>query len=116
MITLSMAQRMIGEAVAKAEQLGTRVAVAVCDAEGNAVAIARMDGMGAFVAEVAWDQVVNYVAGLEDDNYGEEACHPNMIKGLKLIEIGEVVRGMISVFGAEPEQNDKIAEAALAAL
>jgi len=116
MISLTAAQHMIAMATAEAKSLNVIVAVAVCDAEGHAVAIARMDGMGAFAAESAWDQAVNYVAGLVDEGYGQEADYSSIMKGLKMIKLGEVVEGIVSVFGAEPEQNDEIALAALAAL
>ncbi len=43
-IKLDVANRMVQAAIAKAEELGIKVTVAVCDAGGRLVALNRMDG------------------------------------------------------------------------
>ncbi len=52
-ITLVEANRMVQAATAKADELGVKVSIAVCDPGGNLVAFNRMEGASAVSATVA---------------------------------------------------------------
>ena len=52
-LTLAEANQMIQKAVAKADELGVKVSIAVCDPGGNLLAFNRMEGASAVSATVA---------------------------------------------------------------
>ena len=52
-LTLAEANRMVQAAVAKSNELGVKVSIAVCDAGGNLLAFNRMEGASAVSATVA---------------------------------------------------------------
>lgn len=51
--SLDLAQRMVAAALARADQSGLAMAVAVCDGGGHIVAFARMDGASLIAGETA---------------------------------------------------------------
>ncbi|GEM_PF-2235613 len=136
MINLAAAQRMVAAAENKAEQLGVEVAVAVYDAAGHPVAAVRMDGLGP--NEMVYAAAKALSAAPEGDMrltlYGGGA--PTRAQTMMMLErvitdamgpppnpggtfqiiLGGKPDGAIGVSGASAEQNDEIAQAALAAL
>ena len=52
-LTLAEANQMIQTAVAKADEMGVKVSIAVCDPGGNLLAFNRMEGASAVSATVA---------------------------------------------------------------
>ncbi len=52
-LTLAEANQMIQTAVEKADELGVKVSIAVCDPGGNLLAVNRMEGASAVSATVA---------------------------------------------------------------
>ena len=56
-LTLAEANRMIGAAVAKANEINVTLSIAVCDAGGSLIAFSRMDGTSAATATVAQGKV-----------------------------------------------------------
>ena len=52
-LTLAEANRMVQGAISKADELGVKVSIAVCDPGGNLLAFNRMEGASAVSATVA---------------------------------------------------------------
>ncbi len=130
MITLDKAQPIIAAAIAKAEEIGQPMNIAVVDNGANLTAFARMDGawLGsidiainkAFTARAfditTHDLGVNSQPG--EQFYGIHASNHGRVMifagGVPLMTNGEVV-GAVGVSGGSGEQDQAVAEAAAAA-
>ncbi|MEQ9639494.1 MAG: heme-binding protein [Alphaproteobacteria bacterium] len=76
-LTLTQANQVIAGAIAKAEAMGIKINVAVCDVGGRLVAFARMDGaMWAGVYGSQGKAVASAAAGVPSGNLTERADHP----------------------------------------
>jgi uncharacterized protein GlcG (DUF336 family) len=129
-LTLEQAQRAASAAIHKANGLGVKVCVAVCDLGGRLVAFQRMDGAiaaGGFGAQGKARASVLF--GRPSSALQERADTP-IIRGIiqadggqaiaskgavPLMRQGELV-GAIGVGGATPDQDELCAEAGAAAI
>lgn len=76
-LTLAQANKVIAGAIAKAEAMGIKINVAVCDAGGRLVAFQRMDGaMWAGVYGSQGKAVASASAGVPSGRLSERADHP----------------------------------------
>ena len=125
-ITLPQAQRIVAEAVRKAEEIGTLMNIAVVDAGGNLKAFGRMDG--AWLGSIDISIKKARTARFFDMNTGDigalsqpggplfniEVSNGGLISfpgGIPLRnEAGEVV-GAIGVSGSSVENDHTVAEA-----
>lgn len=90
-LTLDQANGMVQAAIAKAEELGIRINVAVCDAGGRLVAFNKMDG--AIWAGVYGSQgkaIASVAFGVPSGNLQERADSP-IIRGIGAAEGGHMI-------------------------
>src|ERR1700733_5544270 len=130
MMTLDKAQLVVKAAVAKAKEIGQPMNVAVVDAGANLTAFTRMDGawLGsidiainkAFTAK-AFDistQALGENSQPGDQFFGIHVSNHTRVMifagGLPIKENGQVV-GAVGVSGGSGEQDEAVAEAAVAA-
>ena len=130
-VSLQEAQRIIDAGVAKAQDMGVSMAVAVVDANANLVAVARMDGMRAFGPDIArgkamaaavWGQPS---ADLQERAKTSSVFEPvNRLYGgqlvygrgaVPLLRGGEMI-GAVGASGARPEQDEEVAMTGAATL
>lgn len=128
-LTLSEAKAMLEAAEKKALEMKVPVNIAICDSGGNLIAHARMDGATIGTIELAINKAYTAAAfGLPTDEiaklaqpggmvYGIQHCSKAVIfgGGVPVRKNGHMV-GAIGVSGGMPEQDDKIADAAIEAL
>jgi uncharacterized protein GlcG (DUF336 family) len=128
-LTLQQAVRCIESGIAKAAELGFKVAIAVVDAGGHLVAAHRMDGALWVTPEIARakaNATVAFRASTEEleerftrrmlfaENVAALGTHQFVFGkgGMPILEDGQVVGG-VGVSGAVPAENDHlIADAA----
>lgn len=131
MLTLSDARRLIDAALAKSEEIGAKMNIAVVDAGGNLIAHVRMDGAFLGSVGVSIDKAWTSAAFKHATSDLQEICVPGAPAyglqlsnggrvmtfggGLPLRRSGEVVGG-IGVSGGSTEQDVIVAEAGRAAL
>ncbi len=130
-LRLDEAARMLEAGLAKAEELGIRVSIAVLDPRGDLVALNRMDGalwrsvpisQGKAAASAAWDMP----SGDLSDRWDQP-----VVRALSMMENGRLIPwqgalpvrrpdgtmvGAIGVSGARPAEDEAVAAAGLAAL
>ena len=129
-VSLDDAQRVIQAGIAKANEIGSPSNIAVADAGGNLLAFARMQKawLGSIVAinkaftsrafDIATKQLADFTQpgeefyGIQTSNHGRVMIFAG---GLPLKSGNEVV-GAVGVSGGSGDQDQKIAEAAAAAL
>ena len=130
MLTLADAQKVVEAGLAKAEELGLLVTVAVVDRGLHLVALQRMDGAPPLAAEIGRGKAMASAAfGVPSAALAERAGGPVMQRanavtgGLMVFGQGAVpvlrdgaVLGGVGVSGALPAEDEQIAEAAVAAL
>jgi uncharacterized protein GlcG (DUF336 family) len=128
-LTLKQAQTCIARGMAKAEELGFRVAIAVVDDAGHLVACDRMDGALWVTPEIARAKA-NAAAGFQastadlEERFTKRLLFADNVAtlgdyrfvfgrgGVPLLEAGRIV-GAVGVSGAVPADNDHtIADAA----
>ena len=127
-LTLAVANRMVQTAVAKADELGVTVSIAVCDAGGNLLAFNRMEGASAVSATVAQGKAAAS-AGFGRASGTLQADSPVIqaviaaMGGRMLPAQGAVpvhkdgeLAGAIGGSGATAQQDEDCAQAGLAAL
>ena len=130
MVTHEEARRIISAAVQKAEEIGQPMNIAVMDAGRNLVAFERMDGAWVLSIDIAIDKAFTSAGrGLSTREIGEKAQPGQPLfginttnggrvvifaGGLPLVRDGEVV-GAIGVSGGPVDQDEKVAEAGVAA-
>ena len=127
-LTLAQANHMIQVAVAKADELGVKVSIAVCDPGGNLLAFNRMEGASAVSATVAQGKAAAS-AGFGRASGALPADSPviqaviatlggRMLPAQGAVPVhndGELV-GAIGGSGATAQQDEDCAQAGLAAL
>lgn len=130
-LTLDGARRATEAAIAFAEELGVHVVIVVCDITGDPLTVTRMDGAFRFSIEVAekkaWTSVTSGAPTsalaalfLEDPEllHGLAPAVDRLLPvsgGAPVIVDGQVA-GAIGVSGATADQDQRIAEAAAAAI
>jgi len=129
-ITLETAQRLVTEAVKKAEEIGVPMAVAVCDAEGILKSFVRMDGAKLLAVRIAQQKAWSSVSfGFPTHGYYEFIKDdPPLLAGLPHqqdmivfgggypVQEGDEVIGAIGISGGHYSQDQQCAEAALSTL
>ena len=130
-ITTDAAHRMIAAAEAKATEMGVPMCIAVADPGGNLKAFSRMDGAALLSTQIAQDKAYTAVGfgmpthGWHDfikDDAPLAAGAPTGINRLVIfgggypITVDGTVVGAIGVSGGHYTQDQKVAEAGLAAL
>ena len=130
-ISIDAAHRMIRAAEAKAQEMGTPMAIAVCDESGVLKAFSRMDGAALFAVQIAQDKAYTAVGfGLPSHGWHDfikddaplALGAPSGIDRLVIfgggypIKVGDDVVGGIGVSGGHYTQDMEVAEAGLAAL
>ena len=129
-VTLEAAHALIGAAVARAQEIGVPMAVAIVDESGVIKGFARMEGNGLASVELVQAKAFTSVAFrapthvLAERNQGDPsrvASLPNfervtLLAGGYPIRSGNAIVGGIGVGGGSPQQDMEVAEAALAAL
>ena len=129
-VTLSSAQAAVDAAVAKADEIGVPMNIAVVDAGNNLTAFARMDG--AWLGSIDIAQNKAYTARSFDMSTKDLAplCQPNqplfgihasnqgrliVFAGGIPLTSGEDVVGAVGVSGGSVEEDHEVAEAGVAA-
>ena len=129
--TLAAAQRVILAAIAKAEELGVDVCLAVTDGGGHLLAMARMDRAPLLCVQIAQDKAYSVASfgGLPTSDWwrmleSEPALLHGIVKtdrlivfggGIPLVADGRTI-GAVGVSGGSSEQDVRIAEAGAAAV
>jgi uncharacterized protein GlcG (DUF336 family) len=130
-ITWSQAERIVAEAVSKAEEIGTLMNIAVVDAGGNLKAFGRMDGAWLGSIDIAikkartarfFDMNSGDIGALSQPGgplYNIEVSNGGLISfpgGIPLREEGGEVVGAIGVSGSSVENDHTVAGAGASAL
>lgn len=127
-LTLAEANRMVQAAVAKADELGVKVSIAVCDAGGNLLAFNRMEGASAVSATVAQGKAAASAGfgrasgALPADSPVIQAVIASLggrmlpAQGAVPVHEGGELVGAIGGSGATAQQDEDCARAGLAAL
>jgi uncharacterized protein GlcG (DUF336 family) len=129
-VTLSSAQTAVDAAVAKADEIGVPMNIAVVDAGNNLTAFARMDGAWLGSIDIAqnkaytarsFDMSTKDLAPLAQPNqplFGIDASNQGRLivfaGGIPLMS-GDQVVGAIGVSGGSVEEDHDVAEAGVAA-
>src|ERR1700755_2710928 len=130
MMTLDQAQLLIGAAIEKAKQIGQPMNIAVVDAGANLAAFVRMDGAWLRSIDIAINKAFTAKAfdistlelgrnsqpgdqffGIHGSNHGRVMIFAG---GVPLKINGQIV-GAVGVSGGSGEQDQAVAEAAVAA-
>ena len=107
-LTLELANRVAQGAMAKAEELGIKINIAVCDSGGRLVAFQRMNGAtwaGAFGSQ--GKAMASSAFGRPSGDLTERANHPTL-RGIVAAEGGHMMLGQ----GAVPIIRDGVVEGA----
>ena len=125
-ISLEVAQSIVNAAVAKSEEIGCKMDVAVVDAGGNLKAFARMDGAWLGSIDIAmkkartarwFDMPSGEIGGLSQPGgplYGIEHSNGGLISfpgGLPIRDASGTVVGAIGVSGDSVENDHLVADA-----
>ena len=130
-LTLAGARAALDAALARAEEMGARMNVAVADAGGTIVAFARMDGAFNLSGGIARDKARTVVgfggvpsAGLYEAIEGEPAVRDGIANrdgvaafggGVPILVDGELV-GAVGASGGSAEEDTQVAQAGADAL
>ena len=130
-ITLEQARAAVTAAVAKAEQIGTKMNIAVVDAGANLKAFARMDGAWLGSIDIAirkartarfFDMNTGQIGQLSQPGgplFGIEHSNGGLISfpgGIPLLNKAGAIIGGIGVSGSAVENDHPVAEAGAAAV
>ena len=130
-ITLEQARAAVAAALTKAEQIGTKMNIAVVDAGANLKAFARMDGAWLGSIDIAirkartarfFDMNTGQIGELSQPGgslFGIEHCNGGLISfpgGIPLPNKAGTVVGGIGVSGSVVENDHPVAEAGAAAV
>jgi uncharacterized protein GlcG (DUF336 family) len=125
-ITLEQARAAVAAALAKAEQIGTKMNIAVVDAGANLKAFARMDGAWLGSIDIAirkartarfFDMNTGQIGQLSQPGgplFGIEHSNGGLISfpgGIPLVNKGGAIIGGIGVSGSTVENDQLVAEA-----
>ena len=125
-ITHDACRKMLDAGVAKANELGVAVSLAVVDQGGTLIAFLRMDGARFFSGRATIKKAITSASQRLPSGYfpreGEVSMQirmdgdfTNIAGGLPIVHGGQVV-GAVGAGGAKVEQDVEVAKAALAAL
>ena len=96
-ITLAVANRIIGGAIARAEELDIKISVAVCDSGGRLIAMQRMDGaIWASAYGCQGKAVASAAFGRPSGEMQERADQPTP-RGINAASGGEMIMGQGAV-------------------
>lgn len=130
-ITLDQAQAAVDAALAKSQEMGVKMDIAVVDAGANLKAFARMDGAWLGSIDIAikkartarwFDMPTGAIGGLSQPGgalYNIEHSNGGLITfpgGVPLTDAGGAVIGAIGVSGSTVEDDHAVAEAGAAAV
>jgi uncharacterized protein GlcG (DUF336 family) len=130
-ITLEQARAAVAAAVTKAEQIGTKMNIAVVDAGANLKAFARMDGAWLGSIDIAirkartarfFDMNTGQIGALSQPGgplFGIEHSNGGLISfpgGIPLVNKAGTIVGGIGVSGSTVENDHLVAEAGAAAV
>lgn len=130
-ITLEQAQKIVAAAQAKAEEIGTKMDIAVVDAGANLKAFARMDGawLGSIDISIRkaktarfFDMPTGAIGELSQPGgslFNIEVSNGGLITfpgGIPLTNEKGIIIGAIGVSGSSVENDHTVAEAGVAAL
>jgi uncharacterized protein GlcG (DUF336 family) len=130
-LTLSDARAIIAAGERKAQEIGVPYNIAVVDAGGNLIAHARMDGawLGSIDISIkkawtarAFDMATEELAKMAQSGkplFGINSTNHEKVvifAGGMPAKVGDVVVGAVGASGGTVDQDQKVAEAALAAL
>jgi uncharacterized protein GlcG (DUF336 family) len=130
-ISTEAARRMIEAAEAKAREIGTPMAIAVCDQAGVLKAFSRMDGAALFAVQIAQDKAYTAVGfGMPSDGWHEFIKNDpplalGAVGGIDRLVIfgggfpiksGDALVGGIGVSGGHYTQDMEVAKAGLAVI
>jgi glc operon protein GlcG len=125
-ITHEASLKMIAAGVAKANELGVKVSLAVVDASGTLIAFLMMDGARLFSGRATIKKAITSASQRLATGYAEEdrvvsmqirfdGDFTNVLGGFPILVGGQVVGG-VGAGGAKEEEDVIIAKAALAAV
>ena len=128
---LSLAQQVLGAAIAHAESLGVTLSFSVADEKGHEILTARMAGAPWFTPHIARTKAKTCVAmGMDSrDLAGLDTAHPGLLRVIEeqvgftvttlgggvVVKDGDVVVGAVAGSGAHPDQDAECARAGAAA-
>ncbi|MEJ2857519.1 MULTISPECIES: GlcG/HbpS family heme-binding protein [unclassified Saccharothrix] len=129
-VSFQQARRALDAAVARAEQVGARVGIAVVDQGGHVRALVRLDGANLFATDWALGKARTAAhSGMPTDEFGRFAASDptivaalhsspgfNVLPGGVPIVVNGTTAGAIGVAGAPGNVERAIAEAAIAAM
>ena len=129
-LTLAEANRVIQGTIAKAQEMGVKINVAVCDSGGRLVAFARMDGaiwagvfgsQGKAIASAAFGRASGLLAERADTPiirtiFAIEGGHGIPAQGAVPIIRDGVVEGACGVGGGTSQEDEECAIAGVASL
>ncbi|MGW4401770.1 GlcG/HbpS family heme-binding protein [Amycolatopsis nivea] len=129
-ISAAQARRVIDKAVARAEELGAGVCVAVVDSGGNLQALHRMDGATFATIDLAVDKAATAAGyGMSTQALAEFASanaailaglsnRPgfSLLPGALPVELDGAIAGAVGVSGSSRGEDEPIAAAGVAAL
>lgn len=128
-VTFEEAKKAAEAALAKSEEMGLAVTVAVLDEHADTVVLVRMDGNQGFRNNIAWGKAaVSALWGRSSAAVAERTNTPILEavnqyrdglvywKGAVPITRGDEVLGAVGVSGATSEQDEEIAMAAVATI
>jgi len=129
-VGLESARRMSDAGMAKAEEMGLKITVAVLDQGGHIISVARMDGAGFLSPEIALGKAYAAAAFRRDSALVEAlaATKTALFSGLSTLTQGRLLAGggglpimrdgellgAVAVSGGKAEQDEEVARAALA--
>lgn len=131
-LTLSDARKIMDGALAKANQKGVKVSIAVVNGEGHVITLSRMDGAGFLTPDIALGKAIAaaafkrssaeiqksaetrqaFFAGISTLSHGRFLAG---MGGLPMMQGSEVL-GAVGVSGAKPEEDQEIAKAGIDSL
>lgn len=130
-ISLKTARRMSDAGMAKAEQMGLKMTLAVLDQGGHIISVSRMDGAGFLSPDIAVGKAYGAAAFRRDSAQVEALAETKtaLFGGLSTltngrflagrgglpIMRGDVLVGAVAASGGKAEQDEEVARASLAA-
>jgi glc operon protein GlcG len=125
-LTHEASLRMIRAGVAKADELGVKVALAVVDQSCQLIALLKMDGAKFFAARTTIKKAITAASQRQPTGYAAEkdvlsmqirmdGDFTNVPGGFPIVVAGQVA-GAVAAGGAKIEEDVVVAKAALAAL
>ncbi|MDF9434087.1 heme-binding protein [Chromohalobacter israelensis] len=126
-LELSDVNRLLDAGQQEAEANGWAVTIAVADAGGHLLGLRRLDGAAPFSAGIATEKARNAAIGRKETQAFEDMINNGrtafvsapmqalLAGGVPVIVEGEVVAS-VGISGVKPDQDVKVAKAAVAAL